>query len=141
MKRKVYLMCVVLVLVAARFWAEQPSADPLAEYLYPPELVMQNQQVLGLTEEQKTAIRKDIQTAQSAFTDWQWKLQDQVETLVSLIKQDRIDEQKVLTQLDQILNLEREIKRTHFTLVVRIKNKLTSDQIAKLAELKKQAGK
>jgi len=141
MKRKVYLMCVVLVLVAARFWAEQPSADPLAEYLYPPELVMQNQQVLGLTEEQKIAIRKDIQTAQSAFTDWQWKLQDQVETLVSLIKQDRIDEQKVLTQLDQILNLEREIKRTHFTLVVRIKNKLTSDQIAKLAELKKQAGK
>jgi len=141
MKRKVYLMCVVLVLVAARFWAEQPSADPLAEYLYPPELVMQNQQVLGLTEEQKIAIRKDIQTAQSAFTDWQWKLQDQVETLVSLIKQDRIDEQKVLTQLDQILNLEREIKRTHFTLVVRIKNKLTSDQIAKLADLKKQAGK
>jgi Spy/CpxP family protein refolding chaperone len=60
---------------------------------------------------------------------------------VSLIKQDHVDEQKVLNQLDQILNTEREIKRTHFTLVLRIKNKLTSDQIAKLAQLKKQSGK
>jgi Spy/CpxP family protein refolding chaperone len=102
---------------------------------------MQNQQVLALSEEQKTAIRKEIQTAQSSFTDLQWKLQDQMETMVSLIKQDRVDEQKVLNQLDQILNMEREIKRTHFTLVVRMKNKLTSDQIAKLSELKKQSGK
>jgi Spy/CpxP family protein refolding chaperone len=141
MKLKVYLMCVIVVLAAGRFWADEPSSDPIAEYLYPPELVMQNQQVLGLSDEQKTAIRKEIQTAQSNFTDKQWKLQDEMETMVSLIKQDRIDEQKVLTQLDKILDLEREIKRTHFTLVVRIKNKLTSEQIAKLAELKKQSGK
>lgn len=141
MKVKVYLMCVIIVLAAARIWADEPSSDPIAEYLYPPELIMQNQQVLGLSDEQKTAIRKEIQTAQSTFTDWQWKLQDQMETLVSLIKQDRVDEQKVLNQLDQILNLEREIKRTHFTLVIRLKNKLTSDQIAKLAELKKQSAK
>jgi Spy/CpxP family protein refolding chaperone len=141
MKLKVYLMCVIVVLAAGRFWADEPSSDPIAEYLYPPELVMQNQQVLGLSDEQKTAIRKEIQTAQSNFTDKQWKLQDEMETMVSLIKQDRIDEQKVLTQLDKILDLEREIKRTHFTLVVRMKNKLTSEQIAKLAELKKQSGK
>jgi Spy/CpxP family protein refolding chaperone len=141
MKFKVYLMCVIIVLAAGRFWADEPSSDPIAEYLYPPELIMQNQQVLGLSDEQKTAIRKEIQTAQSTFTDWQWKLQDQMETLVSLIKQDRVDEQKVLNQLDQILNIEREIKRTHFTLVIRLKNKLTSDQIAKLANLKKQSAK
>jgi Spy/CpxP family protein refolding chaperone len=141
MKLKVYLMCVIVVLAAGRFWADEPSSDPIAEYLYPPELIMQNQQVLGLSDEQKTAIRKEIQTAQSTFTDWQWKLQDQMETLVSLIKQDKVDEQKVLNQLDQILNIEREIKRTHFTLVIRLKNKLTSDQIAKLATLKKQSAK
>lgn len=141
MKLKVYLMCMIIVLAAGRFWADEPSSDPIAEHLYPPELIMQNQQVLGLTDEQKTAIRKEIQTAQSTFTDWQWKLQDQMETMVSLIKQDRVDEQKVLNQLDQILNIEREIKRTHFTLVIRIKNKLTSDQIAKLVDLKKPSGK
>ena len=141
MKFKVYLMSVIIILAAGRFWADEPSSDPIAEYLYPPELIMQNQQVLGLNQEQKTAIRKEIQTAQSNFTDLQWKLQDQMEAMVALIKQDRVDEQKVLNQLDQILNMEREIKRTHLTLVIRIKNKLTSDQIAKLADLKKQSGK
>jgi Spy/CpxP family protein refolding chaperone len=141
MKLKVYLMCMIIVLAAGRFWADEPSSDPIAEYLYPPELIMQNQQILGLTEEQKTAIQKEIQTAQSTFTQWQWKLQDQVESMVSLIKQDRVDEQKVLNQLDQILDMEREIKRTHFTLVIRIKNKLTPDQIAKLMDLKKRSAK
>jgi Spy/CpxP family protein refolding chaperone len=138
MKLKVYLMCMMIILAAGRFWADEPSSDPIAEHLFPPELIMQNQQVLGLTEEQKTGIRKDIQTAQSTFTEWQWKLQDEVETMVSLIKQDHVDEQKVLSQLDQVLNIEREIKRTHFTLVIRIKNKLTSDQITKLVDLKKR---
>ena len=141
MKAKVYVMCVMLLMVGGRFWAAEQSSDPIGENLFPPELLMQNQQAIGLSDEQKTAIQKEIQTAQSTFTQWQWKLQDEMERMVSLIKQDHVDEQKVLTQLDQILNIEREIKRTHFTLVIRIKNKLTSDQIAKLVELKKQSGK
>jgi Spy/CpxP family protein refolding chaperone len=128
-------------LAAGRFWAEEQSSDPIGEHLFPPELLMQNQQAIGLTDEQRTAIQKEIQTAQSTFTDWQWKLQNEMEHMVSLIKQDHVDEQKVLNQLDQILNIEREIKRTHFALVIRIKNKLTPDQIAKLVEIKKQSGK
>jgi Spy/CpxP family protein refolding chaperone len=141
MKVKVYVVCVLLVLAAGRFWAEEQSSDPIGENLFPPELLMQNQQAIGLTDEQRTGIQKEIQTAQSTFTDWQWKLQDQIQQMVSLIKQDHVDEQKVLAQLDQILNIEREIKRTHFALVIRIKNKLTPNQIAKLVELKKQSGK
>jgi Spy/CpxP family protein refolding chaperone len=141
MKIKVYVTCVLILLVGGRFLAAEQSSDPIGENLFPPELLMQNQQAIGLSDEQKTAIQKEIQTAQSTFTQWQWKLQDEMERMTSLIKQDHVDEQKVLSQLDQILNIEREIKRTHFTLVIRIKNKLTSDQIAKLVELKKQSGK
>jgi Spy/CpxP family protein refolding chaperone len=128
-------------LVGGQFWAAEQSSDPIGENLFPPELLMQNQQAIGLSDAQRTAIQKEIQTAQSTFTEWQWKLQNEVEHMATLIKQDHVDEQKVLTQLDQILNIEREIKRTHFTLVIRIKNKLTPDQIAKLVELKKQSGK
>lgn len=141
MKVKVYVVCVMLLLVGGRFWAAEQSSDPIGENLFPPELLMQNQQAIGLSDVQRTAIQKEIQTAQSTFTEWQWKLQNEVENMATLIKQDHVDEQKVLTQLDQILNIEREIKRTHFTLVIRIKNKLTPDQIAKLVELKKQSGK
>src|SRR5215813_7380186 len=100
MKVKVYAICVLLLLVGGRIWAEEKS-DPIGENLFPPELLMQNQQAIGLTDEQKTVIRKEIETAQSAFTDKQWKLQDEMEQMVSLVKQDHVDEQKVLTQLDQ----------------------------------------
>ena len=46
-----------------------------------------------------------------------------------------VDEQKVLAQLDKILNLERELKRTQLMVALRIKNKLTEEQQNKLREL------
>jgi len=66
----------------------------------------------------------------------QSKLQDEMEKLVILIKQPRVDEQQVLTQLEKVLAAEREIKRQQVTLLVRIKNKLTPEQQAKLFELR-----
>jgi Spy/CpxP family protein refolding chaperone len=70
------------------------------------------------------------------FTELQWKLQDEMEKLVALIKQPRVDEQQVLAQLEKVLAAEREIKRQQVTLLVRIKNKLTPEHQAKLSELR-----
>jgi len=39
-----------------------------------------------------------------------------------------VNEQRVLDQLETILNLERPIKRAQLTLMVRIKNTLTAEQ-------------
>ncbi len=137
MKLRVYVLCVLLLFICrATAWAQQPPADPFGENLFPPELVMQHQQAIGLTEEQRNFIKAEIQKAQTRFTELQWQLQNEVETMVSLVKEQRADEQQVLDQLDRILNLEREIKRTHFTLIVRIKNRLTPEQQARLREIK-----
>jgi Spy/CpxP family protein refolding chaperone len=48
---------------------------------------------------------------------------------------DTVDEQKVLAQLDKILNIERVVKRTQLALSIRIKNKLTPEQQMKMHEL------
>ena len=137
MKLRVYVLCVLLLFIyRATARAQQPPPDPLGENLFPPELVMQHQQAIGLTEEQRNFIKAEIQKAQTRFTELQWQLQNEVETMVSLVKEQRADEQQVLDQLDRILNLEREIKRTHFTLIVRIKNRLTPEQQARLREIK-----
>jgi len=64
-----------------------------------------------------------------------------METLVSQLKQQTVDEQQVLAQLDKVLDLEREIKRAQMGLMVRIKNKLTREQQARLRQLRdKPAG-
>jgi len=98
--------------------------------------VMQHQQALGLTEEQKTLLKTELRQAQARFTELQWQLQDEMEKMVELVKQDRVDESQTLAQLDKILNLEREIKRAQIALLVRIKNRLSPEQQVKLREIR-----
>jgi len=59
-----------------------------------------------------------------------------MEKLVGLARQQRVDEQQVLAQLEKVLAAEREIKREQVTLLVRIKNKLSPEQQGKLSELR-----
>jgi Spy/CpxP family protein refolding chaperone len=114
-----------------------PGQDPLAQNFFPPELVMQHRQALSLTEEQKAVIKDELLKASARFNDLQWQMQDEMETMVGLTKGANIDEQKVLAELDKILNIEREVKRTQLTLSIRLKNKLTSEQQTKLMEIQR----
>ena len=142
MRAKMTLLCAVLLAGIASALAQQPPQpgqpphDPIGAALFPPELIMQNQQAIGLNEEQKTAIRGEILKAQPRFTELQWQLQDAMETLASLLQQTPVDEQKVMAQLDKVLPLEREMKRAQLTLMIRIKNKLTPEQQEKLRQLR-----
>ena len=136
------LLCLALISAAAQQPAPtphpgpQPGPDPFGGSFFPPELVIQNQQAIGLSDEQKTYFRTEIRDAQLKFTDLQWKLQDEMEKMVSLVKQPRVDEQQVLAQLDKVLTAEREMKRAQIALLVHIKNKLTPDQQAKLDDIR-----
>ena len=136
------LLCLALTLAAAQQPAPaphpgpQPGPDPFGGSFFPPELVIQNQQAIGLSDEQKTYFRTEIRDAQLKFTDLQWKLQDEMEKMVSLVKQPHVDEQQVMAQLDKVLTAEREIKRAQIALLVHIKNRLTPDQQAKLDDIR-----
>src|SRR5215208_3119812 len=87
---RVYVWCAFLLLTGSVAWAQQPPqppTDPLGEYLFPPELVMQNQQAIGLSEEQKNVIKAEVEKAQTRFSELQWQLQKEVETMISLVKE------------------------------------------------------
>jgi Spy/CpxP family protein refolding chaperone len=116
----------------------QPGEDPIAQNLFPPELVMRHGGEIGLDERQRAAIKEAIQRAQSKFLDVQWELQAESEKVVRLLQAKPVEETAVLAQIDKVLALEREIKRTQISLLVRIKNLLTDGQQTKLAELRRQ---
>jgi Spy/CpxP family protein refolding chaperone len=97
---------------------------------------MQHQREIGLTDEQKAFLRGEIQRVSLRFTELQWQIQDSMEGLVTTLKAESVNEQQALTQLDKILDTEREIKHLHVSLAVRIKNRLTTEQQAKLQALK-----
>jgi hypothetical protein len=48
----------------------------------------------------------------------------------------KVDEAQTLAQVDRVLGIEREIKRAHMGLLVRIKNLLSPDQQGTLAGLR-----
>ncbi len=140
MKAQVLSVCALLILSAAAALGQQPDQDPIGQNFFAPELVIQNQAAIGLNDDQKTYLKTEIRQAQLKFTESQWKLQDEMEKLVFLVKQPHVEEQDALTQLEKVLAMEREIKRAQVTLLVRIKNKLTPEQQAKLFEIRSKSG-
>jgi Spy/CpxP family protein refolding chaperone len=140
MKARFLCACALLLFAAGGLRGQQPDQDPIGQSFFAPELVIQHQEAIGLNEEQKTFFKTEIRGAQVKFTDLQWKLQDEMEKLVTLVKQPRVDEKESLAQLEKVLAIEREIKRAQVTLLVRIKNKLTPEQQSKLAEIRGKSG-
>jgi Spy/CpxP family protein refolding chaperone len=110
--------------------------DDWGRNFFPPELVMQHQGEIGLSDAQRAALTSAIQQAQTKFMDGQWKLSAEGEKMGRLLQNTQVDEAQVLDEVDRILNLEREIKKAQVSLMVRIKNMLTPQQQAKLAEIR-----
>ena len=113
------------------------QADPLAKDLFPPELVMANQQAIELTDSQRSAIQTAMREAQSRFVDLQFAVSGEMEKLGQLLAPPRVDEAAVLAQVDRVLGAEREIKRAQLGLMIRIKNQLSAEQQTKLRALRR----
>lgn len=140
--RRISLVAALALVAAAAAGAQQPvpppqpgqpPEDPLARVLFPPELVMQHQQDIALRPEQRTTITKAIQEFQTKVVDLQWRMQDQSQRLATLLDKPTVDQAAALAQVDEVLGVEREVKRAHIALLIQIKNTLSAEQQAKLA--------
>jgi len=105
-----------------------PPPDPLADVMFPPELIMSHARELQLTDAQKVFMRGEIQNATTQFNELQWKLQDEMEALHETLKSNSVNEQQALAQLGKVLDVERQIKLLHVGMGVRMKNRLTPEQ-------------
>ncbi len=140
------LAVIPLLILAAQARAQAPGSgpgpgpgqDPLAPHVFPPELVMRHASEIGLDEKQRAAIKDVVVKMQARFLDLQWDLQAESEKMARLLQANPVDETAVLTQADKVMGLEREVKRAHLSLLVRIKNLLTDAQREKLQELRRR---
>jgi len=115
-----------------------PAGDPLAGYLFPPELIMANQRAINLTDAQRNLLQQAMGDAQGKFIGLQFKMSSEVEKLQGLLQPSSVDEAKVLEQVDRVLSVERDVKRAQLSLMIRIKNMLTQQQQAQLGVLRRQ---
>jgi Spy/CpxP family protein refolding chaperone len=115
---------------------EPSGEDRLGQALFAPDLVMQNRQQLGLTTEQWTEISEAIRELQRNIVDLEWDMLEASQSLIELVEAPRVDEAAALRQVDQVLSLERAIKRAQLGLLIRIKNILTPEQQDQLRVLR-----
>jgi Spy/CpxP family protein refolding chaperone len=132
----------LILFIAATSFAQQqapPNDDPIGRYLFPPDLIMSHSQELNLIDKQRAAIKSEVQKAQAKFIDMQWDMKEETEKMVRFLQQTPVDEARVLEQADKVMGLEREIKKTQLSLLIRIRNALTAEQLAKLEEIRRAA--
>lgn len=118
--------------------APQPQrSDPMEDALFAPELVMQHQRAIGLTAEQRTAVTDAVKALQAQVVDFQWTMQEEQQKLTELLGQPTVAEATALAQVDRVLEIERQIKRTHLAALIRIKNTLSAEQQQQLRGLRR----
>jgi Spy/CpxP family protein refolding chaperone len=135
---RVIALVLLVPAIAGAASPPEPNQDPLAPYVFPPDLVMRHAAEIGLDDPQRAAVKDAVVKMQGRFLELQWDVQAESEKMAHLLQANPVDEAALLAQADKVFGLEREVKRTHLSLLVRIKNLLTDAQRAKLTELRKR---
>jgi Spy/CpxP family protein refolding chaperone len=112
--------------------------SPMDQNLFPPELILMNQIALGLSPEQLAAIKKQVGDTHGRALDIQIDLHRVTEQLHAALDSPKVDEAAVLALASQAMDLEKQVKTAHLTLMIRVKNLLTPDQQDKARALEPQ---
>jgi Spy/CpxP family protein refolding chaperone len=114
-----------------------PQDDPIGERLFPAELIMSHQRDIALDDKTRAVMVEDIQKFQAQIVKLQWDMKAEGEGLAKLLDGAHPDEAKVLAQADKVMSLERDMKRAHLGLLVRLKGRLTPAQQASLQKARR----
>lgn len=111
-----------------------PPGGPPAflNQVFSPKVVMEHQQEIALKPAQADAIKQAMLETQKQLLDLQWQLDSESEALSKLLAADHVDEAAVLAKLDRVTEIEKQVKKANFALLVRIKNQLDGEQQKKL---------
>jgi Spy/CpxP family protein refolding chaperone len=135
----IHALALAAALLASEEAGPPPGQDPLAQYVFAPDLVMRHAAEIGLDEKQRAAVKDAVIRMQTRFLELQWDMQAESEKLARLLQANSVDETAVLAQADRVMALERDVKKTHLSLLVRVKNLLSEPQREKLKELRRRS--
>jgi Spy/CpxP family protein refolding chaperone len=127
--RKILFSVAMALLVPSTLNAQSHHLEELiAPHLYPPDYIREMQSRLDLSEEQEVAIRELTLEFQKVSGELEWGMEDRIQALVPLIEGGRIEVEEALDVLDEVLEMEAQVKRNHFRLLIDLKNLLTPEQ-------------
>jgi hypothetical protein len=131
MKKGFLCLLVVASLGMGTAMAEVPK-DVFKGKLFAPNIILENRDALQLSKEQFTAIRAAVVEVQAGVAEHAWDMQEAYQALMLELDKAPIDEDRVLQYASTALLAENQVKKMQMTMLVRLKNLLTAEQISHL---------
>ncbi len=138
-RKQLYALAFAILFVSPVFGIGPGRPDPIGRFLFQPELIMEFNNQLNLSEQQQDILKNEVKNAQATIFDLKWELNEESKNLKDILQATPIDEDLMLAQADKVMQLEQQIKRIHLTLLARLKNMLSEEQIQRLSELRRKA--
>ena len=131
MKKGSLCLLVIASLGLGTAIAEEPK-DVFKGKLFAPNIILENRDALELSKDQFTAIRAAVVEVQAGVAEHEWDMQEAYQALMLELDKSPVDEDKVLEYASTALLAENQVKKKQMTMLVRLKNLLTAEQIGYL---------
>lgn len=112
--------------------AAGPKADMFKGKLFPPNVILEHRADLNLTREQFTAIKAAVVEVQANIAEFEWDMREAHQNIMAELDQSPVDEKRVLKQVSAVLAAENQVKKRQMTMLIRVRNLLTPEQIVYL---------
>ena len=136
MKQGISFASIILVVIAcfgmATAMAAGPKDDVFKGKLFPPNVILENQEELGLSKDQFTKIRAAVVEVQGNVAEYEWDMREAYMKLIAELDQSPVNEDRVLEHANTAMLAENQVKKQQMRMLVRLKNLLTEEQIAYL---------
>lgn len=123
------LICLSLLTSVALAQDIGSKKDVFKGKLFAPKIILEHQDELGLTKEQFTAIRAAVVEVQAGVAGHEWDLREAYMRTLASLDESPVDEDKVLQSVEAALLAENEVKKLQVTMLIRLRNLLTDEQI------------
>lgn len=135
MKNRIFfksaLMFLCLTLMSSTGFARGlgGKGDVFKGKLFPPNIIMENREALGLTKKQFTAIRAIVVEVRTNVAEHEWDMQDAYRRVLSKLDETPVDEGQVLENVRAVLKAENQVKLMQITMLIKLRNLLTVEQV------------
>jgi len=132
MRKEILVLLAVALLSAGTALAQGEKGDVFKGKLFPPNVILEHQAELRLSKQQFTAIKKAVVEVQSNVAEHEWDVREAYLSIMAELDKQPIDEDKTLDYVSAALLAENQVKKQQMTMLIRLRNLLTDEQVAHL---------
>jgi len=104
--------------------------------LFPPNTILEHQDDLDLSKEQYTAIKAAVVEVQTSVAEHEWDMREAYQQALLQLDESPVDEDKVLASVATVLQAENKVKQLQMTMLIRLRNLLTDEQMEYLKSVR-----